>query len=203
MCPSGFFSPMVSFTLCRTLTPCLVKSCTHCLNLFGRSSFFSTTQPSCPVSPIESCQCCGPAPNRHLPTSLSILHSLLLLADRDVHSRISSSRACTSPSSKPFRRGERRRCSGRVPPKTTAFCGTEMEYSTLLAQTFSTDMACRNSRAEGSRVRMTRTWRYVWMSEARRLRHTRALRRYDTDASGMPSSVSHVSPGRRYSKGNS
>lgn len=41
------------------------------------------------------------------------------------------------------------------------------------------------------------------MSEARRLRATRALRRYEMDASGMPSSVSHVSPGSMYSKGNS
>lgn len=62
-----------------------------------------------------------------------------------------------SPSSRPLSSGVRRISSGRVPPKTTAFCGTVMEYSILLAQMFSTLIACRNSRAEGSSVRMTRT----------------------------------------------
>lgn len=158
MCPSGFFSPIVSFTLCRILTPCCVMSCTHCLNLLGRSSFFSMTHPSCPVSSIASCQFISVALNFHLPASLSVLYSLLrdpsLLTS---HSRISSSRAWMSPSSSPLSSGVRRISMGSVPPKTTAFCGTTMEYSTLLGQMFSTLMACRNSRAEGSSVRMTRT----------------------------------------------
>lgn len=78
MWPSGFFSATVSFTLWRTLMLCLVKSCTHWRSFLGRSSFFSMIQPSCPVSSMVSCQWCVAAPNFHLPTSLSNLHSLFL-----------------------------------------------------------------------------------------------------------------------------
>ena len=41
-------------------------------------------------------------------------------------------------------------------PKMIAFCGTVIEYSTLLGQMFSTLIACRNSRAAGSSVLMSR-----------------------------------------------